>query len=187
MAAPTLVRRELKNARVYFTPVGEVVDSVTVASATWPDAVPTTNYTGYQFPEIETVSEEVEVETETRKLPRSGGGYQNDTEEMVISRMWKAGTARTNSYVKQLQHGLATVPAAGTAQVPGAKLDNFISGIFTLEVQNKNGVIIERVQVWAKMRLASRTAGDIKAETALVELSFEMQESANNTIVVNAG
>lgn len=187
MAAPTLIRRELKNARVYFTPLGEVVDGVTVALATWPDAAPTTNYSAYQIADIEEVTVEEEVESEPRKLPRLGGGYINSTEEMVVSKKWMAKTAKTNSYVKQLEHGLATVPVAGTAQAPGVRLDNFIDGIYTLEVQNKNGVMIERVQVWSKMRLASRTASDIKPETAMVELSFEMLESANNTIVVNAG
>lgn len=187
MAAPTLIRRELKNARVYFTPAGELVDMVTVAVTTWPDAVPVTNYTAYALADIETVTVETETEDEPRKLPRSGGGYQVDSEEMVTSRKWMASTAKTNSYVKQLQHGLTTVPVSGAAQAPGARLDNFILGIFTLETQNKNGVIIERLQVWAKMRLASQSAADIKPETSMVELSFEMQESANNTVVVNAG
>lgn len=187
MSAPTLQRRELKNARISFVPAGEVVDSVTVAAAVWPDADPSTNYSNYRFPEIETVTVEEEVVKESRDVPRSTGGYIKDTDESVVSRKWLANSATTNSYVKKLQHGLATVPVSGTPQAPGVNHDNFMLGIFLLEVQNKNGLIIERTQVWAKMRLASQSAAAIKPETSMVELSFELLESANNTFVVNAG
>lgn len=185
MSVPTLIRRELKNARVYFIPAGATVDAVTVAVATWPDNVPPTNWTAYQFPDIETVVQETAESEEEFLVPRSTGGYINDPEKSVTSRMWKATTARTNSYVKQLEYGLASVPVAGTAQAPGVRHDNFILGVMLLEQQNKNGVIIERLQVWAKMRLVS--AGQTGPATTKVEVSWEMQESANNTFVANAG
>ena len=47
MGVLTTQRRELKNARVYFIPAGEVVDTVTTSVTTWPDANPLTNYTAF--------------------------------------------------------------------------------------------------------------------------------------------
>jgi hypothetical protein len=185
MSVPTLIRRELKNARLYFIPSGETVDSVTVANATWPDAVPTTNWTGYQFADIETVKEAKEVETEKFKVPKATGGYTIDTEEMLVMRTWKATTSKTNSIVKQLEHALAAAVVASTAQAPFVKNDNYLDGVMLLEIQNKNGVVIERTQVWARLRLVS--AGDVGPTTAKVELSLEQRESTLNTYVAFAG
>lgn len=185
MAAPTLIRRELKNARLYFIPAGEVVDSVTVANATWPDNAPTSNYTNYQFADIETVKEAKEVETETFKIPKATGGYAIDTEEMLVKRMWNATTAKTNSILKQLEHALAAPVVASTAQSPFVNNSNFVEGVMLLEIQNKNGTVIERTQVWARLRLV--TAGDVGPATAKVEFSLEQRESTLNTYVAYAG
>jgi hypothetical protein len=185
MATPTLIRRELKNARLYFIPSGETVDAVTVSSTTWPDNVPTSNYTSYQFEDIEGVKEAKEIETEVFKIARSTGGYINDKEENMVSRVWTAMTSKTNSIVKQLEHALAAPVVASTAQAPGVKLDNFVDGVMLLEIQNKNGTIIERTQVWARLRLVS--AGDVGPTTSKVELAFEQRESTLNTYVAFAG
>lgn len=185
MSVPTLIRRELKNARIYFIPAGEVVDGVTVSATTWPDNAPTSNYTGYQFADIETVKEAKEIESETFKIPRSTGGYVNDNEENMVSRVWTAMTAKTNSIVKQLEHALASPVVANTAQAPGVKQDNFIDGVMLLEIQNKNGTVIERTQVWSRLRLVS--AGDVGPTTAKVEISFEQRESSLNTYIAYAG
>ncbi len=185
MAAPTLIRRELNNARLYFLPAGELVDSVTVsATAAWPDNAPTTNYTAYEIPDIEDVKSEVTIEKETFKIPAPGGGYRDDVEEMVTRRMWLASTHKTNIYLKKLQHGLATVPIVGTAQAPGVTADNFMDGVMLLELQNKAGAIIERTQVWCRLRLV--TAGDTGPTTKKVEISLEMLASVYNTFVVVA-
>lgn len=184
MSAPTLIRRELKNARFYFIPTGETVDSVTVANATWPDNNPTTNYTSYEIPDIEDVKAEVTIEKESFKIPAAGGGYREDVEEMVTRRQWMATTHKTSIYLKKLQHGLATVPVVGTAQAPGVTLDNYTDGVFLLEIQNKAGTIIERTQVWARLRLV--TAGDVGPATSKVEISLEMLPSTANSFVVVA-
>lgn len=187
MSAPTLIRRELKNARLYFIPSGETVDSVAVslANATWPDNSPTANWTAYQFADIETVKESKEVETETFKIPKSTGGYSVDTEEMLVKRMWNATTAKTNSILKQLEHALASPLVASAAQAPFVKNDNYVEGIMLMEIQNKNGVVIERTQVWARLRLV--TAGDVGPATAKVEFSLEQREHANNSYIAYAG
>lgn len=185
MSAPTLIRRELKNARLYFIPAGETVDAVTVSVTAWPDNVPTSNYTTYQFADIETVKEAKEVETETFKIPKATGGYTIDTEEMLVKRMWNATTAKTNSILKQLEHALAGPVVASTAQAPFVNNSNFVEGVMLLEIQNKNSVVIERTQVWARLRLV--TAGDVGPATAKVEFSLEQRESTLNTYVAYAG
>lgn len=185
MSAPTLIRRELKNARLYFIPAGETVDAVTVANALWPDNSPTTNWTAYQFADIETVKEAKEVETETFKIPKATGGYSIDTEEMLTKRMWNATTAKTNSILKQLEHALASPVVASTAQAPFVNNANYLDGVMLLEIQNKNGTVIERTQVWARLRLV--TAGDVGPATAKVEFSIEQRESTLNSYVAYAG
>jgi len=186
MSAPTLIRRELKNARLYFIPSGETVDgAIVAAAANWPDNDPIANWTAYQFADIETVKEAKEVETETFKVPKASGGYSIDTEEMLVKRMWTATTAKTNNYLKQLEHALPTAVVASTPQAPFTNNSNYLDGVMLLEIQNKNGVVIERTQVWARLRLVS--AGDVGPATAKVELSIEQRESALNTYVAFAG
>lgn len=184
MAAPTLLRRELKNARMYFIPSGETVDAVTVANATWPDNNPTTNWTAYEIPEIEDVKEENTVKKESFTIPDAGGGYREEEEEMVTRRMWKASTHKTSIYLKKLQHGLATIPVVGTAIAPGTAKDNYMDGVLLLEIQNKAGTVIERTQVWARLRLV--TAGDVGPVTAKVEISLEQLPSTLNSYVAVA-
>lgn len=191
MSAPTLIRRELKNARIYFVPAGEVLAtgngeaSLTVGSTVvFPDNTPATNYTSYEIPDIEDVKTEITVEKETFKIPAAGGGYRDDVEEMVTRRLWMATTHKTSIYLKKLQHGLATVPVVGTAQAPGVTADNFMDGVMLLEIQNKAGVIIERTQVWSRLRLV--TAGDTGPTTAKVEVSLELLPHVSNSFIVVA-
>jgi hypothetical protein len=185
MPIPTLIRRELKNARIYFIPAGEVVDAVTVAVAAWPDNAPTANWTAYQFADIETVKEQKDIETEDFKIPRASGGYTTDTEETLLKRYWTATTARTNSIIKQLEHALPAPVVAAAAQTPFTQNNNYIDGCMLMEIQNKNGVIIERTQVWGRMRLV--TSGDAGPNTAKAEFSVEQRESTLNTFVAFAG
>jgi len=184
MSALTLVRRELKNARLYFVPAGGTVDSIVVANALWPDNNPTTNYTDCEFVNIEDVKESSTVKKETFTVPDVAGGYRDEDEEMVTQRMWKATTHTTNALLKQLQNGLATLPVVGTAQAPGVKKDNCIDGVLLIEIQSKAGVIIERTQVWARLRLVS--GGDVGPATMKIEFSLEQLYSPNNSFVVVA-
>ena len=184
MSAPTLLRRELKNARAYFIPSGEVVDAVTVANATWPDNNPLANWTAYEIPDLEELKEEKDVKKETFTIPDASGGYREEEEEMVVSRKWKASTHKSSTYLKQLQHGLATIPVVGTAQTPGAKKDNALDGVLLLEIQNKTGTVIERLQIWARLRLVS--PGDAGPATAKLDISFEQLYSSLNSYVLVA-
>ena len=184
MSAFTLVRRELKNARMYFLPAGSSIDSVTVAVATWPDNVPTTNYTDCEIINIEDVKESTTVKKETFTIPDGAGGYRDEDEEMVTQRMWKATTHTTNALFKQLQNGLATIPVVGVAQAPNVKKDNCLDGCFLLEVQNKSGAVIERTQVWGRLRLTA--PGDVGPATAKIEFSIEQLYSALNSYVAVA-
>jgi len=185
MSAPTLIRRELKNARLYFIPSGETVEGAAVSNTAWPDNSPASNWTAYQFADIETVKEAKEVDTETFKIPKASGGYTIDTEETLLKRMWNATTAKTNSIIKQLEHALASAVVASTAQAPFVQNNNYIDGVMLLEIQNKNGVVTERTQVWARLRLVS--AGDVGPTTAKVEFSLEQRESTLNSYVAYAG
>ena len=191
MSALTLVRRELKNARMYFVPSGTVLplgngsSSLTVdVAAVFPDNSPTTNYTDYEFINIEDVKESTTVKKETFTIPDQAGGYRDEDEEMVTQRMWKATTHSTNAYLKQLQNGLASIPVVGIAQAPGVKKDNCLDGVFLLEIQNKAGVVVERTQVWARLRLTA--PGDVGPTTAKIEFSLEQLNSVYNSYMVVA-
>jgi len=118
MATPTLVRRELKNAKVYFIPAGEVVDTVTVSQTTWPDNDPVSNWTGYQIPDIEGVVQETVTEEESFLMPQDSGGYQ-DEPEMHLRRLgWTATTAKTSSLMKMLQFAPAAPSAISASYLP---------------------------------------------------------------------
>ena len=184
MAAPTRVRREHLNCRFYFIPKGESVDSpaVTVDRSTWPDANPVANWTNYQFRDIEKCTPDHKVETEEWKVPADSGGYDNDSEEQVQKRSWKMITSWSNSYIKRLEQALPSTPVVDTAQTPGQKNDNFILGVGLFEFQNKNGDIVERFQLWGKLRLVNQPGAEPKSKS--FEISFEQQSSGNNTYVL---
>lgn len=185
MAAPTLIRRELKNVRFYFIPAGEIVDTVTVAKETWPDNVPTTNYTAYQWPDVETLKLEKTVKEEIIQIPADEGGYMDDPEEMTTMRKWTGVTAKTNNIIKQLDNGLAAVVADNVAQAPDQVSDNYKEGISLIEVQGKNGTMIERRQMWSRVRI--KTTGDAAPTTAKVEFTVERRPSSLNTYIAFAG
>lgn len=181
----TTKRRELKNARIYFIPVGTVVDGITVSKTTWPDNAPLTNWTDNQFAHIETVTEEKQFDSEIFKIPADAGGYFDDEEQQKKKRLWSCVSALTNSLLKQLEHGLATPPVVGTAQAPNVNNNNFIEGVFLLEIQiASTGVITERTQVWSYLRLT--TAGGVGPTTAKPEFTFEQRDSGNNTYLLVA-
>jgi hypothetical protein len=182
MPAPLLIRREHVNVRAYLIPAGEVVDSVTVSASTWPDNNPLTNWTAYEIPEVERANPTAETEEEVFRIPRDTGGYIIDREETVIARRWSLFTRRASTYTKRLEHGLAVFPTASTATAPGAASDPFLFGVLLLEMQNKNGAMTERVQMWGKLRLVS--PGEIGPATRLIEMSFEMLNSGLNSYVI---
>ena len=177
----TLKRRELLSARAFFIPAGTVVDAVTVATAAWPDNDPATNYTNFEFEDIESIEEAIEVETESRLLGRPSGGYQNETEHHIRGMSWTATTVKTNSLVKRLHHQLAAAAVASTAQAPGVMAKPQIDGVFLLELRNTDGAIAERTQVWARLTLAS--PGAIGPQTRQVQVRFERLFSTLNTYV----
>jgi hypothetical protein len=159
MSAPTTIRRELLNiAFLSFIPAGELVDAVTVSATTWPDNTPTTNWTAYQIPDVESLTLVKEYDSETFKVPKTSG--------------------------KRLENGLATVPVVGTAQSPFVDNNNFIEGVFLLEIQNKNGAVTERMQLWGRLRLES--PGDTGPATRKLEFSIEKRDSGNNSYVLVA-
>lgn len=182
MALPAFVRRELKTAKVYFIPLGETVDAGTVSKTTWPDGVPTTNFTNYEFPEIEGLVEEVMTEDEVFLLPRDSGGYQNETETHLRGIKWTATTSKTNSYIKQLQLATAAALAATVAQAPSELGSLFKDGVLLIELRNA-GVVIERIQVWARMTLADVGAA-AGATTSKLQVRWELLVAGNNTSVV---
>jgi hypothetical protein len=184
MAAPAFVRRELKTAKAYFVPLGESVDSVTVSKTTWPDGDPVTNYTNFEVPEIEGLVEELMTEEEVFLLPRDSGGYQNETETHLRGIKWTATTSKTNSYVKQLQLATPGVPVATTAQAPSELGKVQKDGILLIELRNA-GVVIERIQVWARMTLADVGAA-AASTTSKIQIRWELLVAGNNTSVVLA-
>jgi hypothetical protein len=184
MAAYTTTRRELLNARVYFIPVGEIVDSVTVTSTAWPDATPTTNWTNYQLQDTETLKSERTFETETFQIPKAAGGYLDDDENTLKKVLYTGTTSKTNSLLKQLENGLAAVPVVGTAQSPFARNDDFVEGVALLELQNKSGTVTERIQIWSRLRLPD--AGEVGPATKKLTYTLELRDSTANSYVLVA-
>ena len=184
MSAPTRIRREYSNCRFYFIPQGESVDSpaVTVSKSTWPDANPTSNWTPYQILDIEKCVPSHSVEEEVFKVPADSGGYDLDTEEQVTKRMWEMSTSKGNNYFKRLEHALASNVVVDAPQTPGTKNDNFIVGVGLAEFQNKDGSIIERWQLWGKLRLKGVPA--VEPKTRLWTFTFEQMASLLNTYVL---
>jgi hypothetical protein len=181
----TLTNRELRGAKIYFIPAGTVVDSVTVAIATWPDADPVTNWTNYEFGDVVSVNRLIETQDQVFTLVRASGGAQNETDKHLRGVKLQVVTPKTNALVKQLDQQLLGIPVAGTAQAPGVKGKPQIDGVLLVEVFNGDGAIIEREQVWARFTVVTGppVAG---AEVGLITVQFERLYSANNTFVVPA-
>lgn len=186
MSVP-LTRRELLNVRHYFIPVGTVIalgsgsSSLTVAVGAWPDADPLTNWTNWEFDDIETCLEAKTITTETIKVPKSTGGYRNDDEESIDKRVWTLTTSKTNAILKRLEHALSSFITSGVAQAPATQNDNCIEGVSLFEMQNKDGRVTERTQVWSKIRMVN--PGQIGPATRKIQYSIEQLDSGNNTFV----
>lgn len=182
-----LTRRELLNVHHYFIPAGTVIalgsgsSSLTVAVGAWPDNDPLTNWTNWEFEDIERCVENKTITTETIKVPKSTGGYRNDDEENIDKRIWTLTTSKTNAILKRLEHALSGYIVSGTAQAPATKNDNFIEGVSLMEFQNKDGRVTERTQIWSKLRMVN--AGEIGPATRKIQYSIEQLDSGNNTFV----
>jgi hypothetical protein len=179
----TLSRRELRGAFVYFIPNGTAVDGGTVSITAWPDAAPTTNYTDWQFADIEKVEVERQTKSEDFDVPDTAGGYSTDKEEWITRRTWKCTSAKTNSLLKQLENGTSAAVAAGVPQTPLGTKANSIDGVLLIEIKGKDGTVIERTQVWARLTVSS-AAG---AENTTSKIAFEFQQltSTLNTYQAN--
>jgi hypothetical protein len=184
MAAPTTIRRELLNARVYFIPAGETVDGAAVTETVWPDNSPAANWTAFQLQDTETIKVEREYEQETFQIPKATGGYFDD-EEGTLKKVTLTGvTAKTSSLIKQLEYGLASQPAVGTAQAPFARNDDFVEGVALVEFQNKSGVVTERLQIWARLRVSD--PGEVGPNSKKITYVLERRDSVNNSYVLVA-
>lgn len=172
-------RRELLNARVYFIPAGTVVDAVTVSATTWPDNSPTTNYTDWMLHDTEKVTKEKTYDTETFSIPKAAGGYTKDDENTLAKVLFTGETAKTRDILKQLEWGLASAPTIGTAQAPFTEQDDYLEGVALLEFQNKTGAITERLQIWARLRLAND--GEVGPTNKKLTYTLEYRDSGNNT------
>ena len=180
MSALAFNRREKRSERIYFIPAGTTVDSVVVAIATWPDNAPLTNYTDFQFNDIETSKPERKTSQETFMIPGTNGGYDEDEEDQIVNNSWIAETHKTNALVRQIEMGLLTIPVAGTAQIPFARKQNYLDGVLLKETQiESTGAITDRLQVWARMSIME--AGEAGPKTALVKVKFQRLASGNNT------
>jgi hypothetical protein len=184
MAAYTVSRRELLNARVYFIPLSEVVDGVTVAEAAWPDNAPTANWTAFMLQDTETLKCEREFEVESFNVPKASGGYNEDTESTLKKVTYTGTTAKTNSLLKQLENGLTTQPVVGTAQSPFVKNDDYVEGVTLIELQNKSGTVTERIQIWSRIRLSD--AGEVGPASKKLAYSIERRDSTANTYLLVA-
>ena len=188
----TTIRRELKSVRIYFIPEGTVLPlgaaelplTVSILNA-FPDNTPPTNYTDWQFKQIETVKEAKTVKNEPFTIGSDYGGYDEDDEDMIVKRVWTVDTHLNNSIFKQLQYGLTAPPVVGVSQAIDRNKANSMEGVLLLEVLEKRlSTVIERISCWAKLRLIS--PGEAAAPTAKQEFSFTMKGHPSNTFVLVA-
>lgn len=186
MAALDFSRREVKAERIYFIPAGTTVDALTVARESgWPDDAPPENYADWELDDIETLKPERETESESFDIPsETGDGYTRDTDEWVTALSWTAETSKTNALVIMLEEGLLALPVAGTAQVPGARKENFVEGLMLHETATRGIGVTRRRQVWARCFIV--TPGDSGPKTSKVQLKFRQMESSLNTFLVVA-
>jgi hypothetical protein len=179
-----MIRRELLNARVYFIPAGEVVDSVTVTATAWPDASPATNWTAYQLQDTETLVLERTFDTEVFPIPKASGGYTDDEENTLKKVTYTGTTAKTSSIFKMLELLLLTEPVVGVAQSPFVRNDDYVEGVTFLELQNKSGAVVQRTQFWSRLRLSD--PGTVGPTTKKLTYTVELRDSASNTTLAVA-
>jgi len=180
----TVARRELKNARVYFIPNGTTVDAGTVSVSAWPDNSPLTNWTDWRFASVEKCLDFREENEEKFMEEDDAGGFKETVEKDIRRKGWTVTTSKTNNLIKQLSQGLATAPVVGTAQAPLAKKDLFLDGALLIEEQGKDGAILERHQIWARMRL--KDVPGIDGNTAKIGIEFQELYSSLNTYLLVA-
>ena len=185
--ASITARRELKNARIYLVPAGTVLatgdgsNSLTVAEgAVFPDNSPTTNYTDYEIPDIEEVTEELKKKEEEFVIPDTvNGAYFADEESTVTSRKYKAVTHKITALLKGLAFGLAAKPVIGTAAAINANKDPYVDGVCLIEIANKGGTVIDRAVFWARMRLTD--PGKIGPETSKLGVEITVRPHVSNS------
>ena len=171
-------RRELKNARMYLVPAGTVLatgdgsNSLTVAEgAVFPDNSPTTNYTDYEIPDIEELTEELSRKDEKFMVPdQINGAYFEDEEITVVGRKYKGTSHKITAAMKGLAFGLAAKPVIGTAAAINANKDPYVDGVCLIEIANKGGTVIDRAVFWGRFRLTD--PGKVGPETS--KLGFEV-------------
>jgi hypothetical protein len=178
------IRRELRGYFIYFIPAGTVVDGGTVSKTAWPDGVPTTNYTDWQFADIEKAVLELLQDSETFSVPSTSGGYEEDEEKWIKGRKWKCTSPATNSLLKQLENGTASPIAVGVSQKPLGTRVCTIDGVLLIEIKSKDGAVIERTQVWARLSIITPAGGD--KTTSKIEFEFKQLESSLNTFLLVA-
>ena len=185
MSALAFKRREKKIERLYFIPAGTTVDGAVVAKTTgWPDNVPTSNFTDFEFDAVENLKQDRTTEKETFKVP-GNTGYVIDEDEIVLQQAWSATTHASNAIIKMLQYGFATIPVANTPQVPRARKENYIDGLLLKETQLvSTGAVTERLLTWA--RLTVTDFGESADLTSKVICKFAELESSSNSAVIIA-
>lgn len=177
-------RRELLNARVYFVPIGTLVDAVTVSETTWPDNSPITNYTDFMLHDTEEITKAKTFDTEEIKIPKDTGGYADDPETTLKNVNFTGKTHKTREVFKQLEWGLSDPPEIDEAQTPFAENSDFIYGVALIEFQNKTGDLTEIIQFWSKLRL--KDDGGVGPKTKLLTYELELVVADNNTYVLKA-
>lgn len=174
-------RRETLFSHLFFIPIGQTVDAVTVAKNVWPDSTPSTNYSDFKLKEIESLKPFQNTETENRiYVSETTAGWTQDDEVTRKNSGYTFDVAPTNALYKMLQYGLTAFPAAGVAQVPYARKEAYIDGVLLKETGVVGvGDITEREHVWARLELVS--AGDQTNKTAKVQLRLTVLDADNNT------
>ena len=179
----TLKRRERRGDFVYFIPNGTAVDGGTVSKTSWPDASPATNYTDWQFDDIESTEFIRDQDTETIQVPNASGGYTKEEEPTVTKRAWKHTTSKANSLLKQLEHGTSSAIASGVPQTPVGTNVPYLDGVYLKETVGADGTVISRIQVWGRLTLVNPP----KSENATGKYEFQVQQlsAALNTVQEN--
>jgi len=179
-------RKEYLTGRVYCIPIGTVIalgsgdSSLTVSKTTWPDNVPTTNWSDWMIQDTQKITKTKEFGEEVFGVLNDNGGMTDNKEKYLKGVVFSGETFHTREIFKQLEWGLASIPQIGEAQAPFAENEDSIECVCLIEFQDsRTGAMTEAVQFWAKLSLKDDGSGSEKTRKLVYEL--ERVPSGNET------
>lgn len=178
----TLQRSELKGGFFCFIPIATVISGTPVSKTSWPALA--ADYEAWRFKDIETLKRERKVDTRTRQVPVTTGGYEEQNKKSLKGQSFIGTTAQTNGVLKQLENGLASIAVAGVPQKFMDDRQADIEGVGLIElVDEETGIVVDAIQCWGRLSLDA--ASDASPEVSTLTFRFDVINAALNTFETN--